>query len=854
MKRLISLLAVLVLVLALGVVSASAQFSDSGQVRFVHAIPGVTAVDIYTDGQLTVSGLGYGTASNYITAPAGERQITVRPRGLTTVLWQQTVNVTPSPQTLIASTIDPLQFNAYADDFSPLELGQTRLKIIHAIAGGPTVDVLAGSDAITQGLSYGGEIGTFDIPADTYDLSIVVSGAEDVVLPATPFGLVGGTAQMVIAYGTAAIPEVMVLSAPTVADGPAGFLRIGHAVAEAPAVDVYAADTLLVPGLEFGQTTEHLAIPEGTYAVELRVAGTTETVLTTEVSIADGSAQTAVALGTLETLDVVVFTDDISGISDSQALVSVINTIPDGTVSVTLADGTVLAADLPFGEISNVTNVEPGTQSVRYVLTIDGDSASLELTAQSLYGGVYYNALVTEGSRFTPPALTFAATSLAQSVASAPGADDVVVVEAPPVEEPAVEEPAVEEPVEEPAIEEPVEDPPVEEPPAVEEPQPEPTEAPAPTIVEAQPTAVPPGPTARILLDPGANLHLRQYPSSEALSLGLAPSGTVLNVNGREGAPIDLDGNEMQVEDEDGEMIDWVDPVELLEDEDDDLIPAETWLNVVYNTPDGGTITAWISAQFIELRDEANLRMRLAELPTIPANRPGEAVNTSITPPSAREDRVTVRVINLDFGVNLNLRRTPDSGGEVLARIPLNTVLDFVGLGESEDWAFVSFGPPEGGQVRGWVSTRFITYEFNNRSITLEELAVRNLLEYVDEETVRGAITAGTVPQVVAPTVDPQINAYVAEVMVDADANLNLRRSPSDQAEVIARIPAATRLIIDGRTADGEWLQTTFENQVGWVASDFVALTFNNVSVQVDEVPVITIPEPETEGEDENQG
>ncbi|MFW5772066.1 MAG: SH3 domain-containing protein, partial [Phototrophicaceae bacterium] len=445
-------------------------------------------------------------------------------------------------------------------------------------------------------------------------------------------------------------------------------------------------------------------------------------------------------------------------------------------------------------------------------------------------------------------ALTFAATSLAQSVASAPGAGDVVIAE-PPVEEPPVEEPPVEEP--------PVEEPPAEEPPAVEppaEPEVEPTQAPAPTVVQAQPTAVPAGPTARVLLDPGANLQLRQYPSSEALSLGLAPSGTVLEVNGREGAPIDLDGNEMMVENENGEMVEWVDPVELLEDEDDDLDPTETWLNVVYNTPDGGTITAWISAQYIELRDEDNLLMKLAELPTIPANRPGEAVNTSITPPSAREDRVTARVVNLDFGVNLNLRRTPETGGEVLARIPLDTVLDFVGLGESEDWAFVSFNAPEGGEVRGWVSTGFVTYEYNNRAITLEELAVRNLLEYLDEETVRGAITAGTVPQVAAPTVDPQINAYVAEVMVDADANLNLRRTASDQAEVVARIPGGTRLIIDGRTDDAEWLQTTFENQVGWVASAFVSLTFNGASVEVDEVPVVAVPEPTTEGEEEAQG
>src|SRR5690606_15820278 len=59
----------------------------------------------------------------------------------------------------------------------------------------------------------------------------------------------------------------------------------------------------------------------------------------------------------------------------------------------------------------------------------------------------------------------------------------------------------------------------------------------APTVPAVTPTPTPIGPTARVLLNPGANLQLRQFPSSEAFSLGRAPADSLLIVLGREGAP-----------------------------------------------------------------------------------------------------------------------------------------------------------------------------------------------------------------------------------------------------------------------------------------------------------------------------
>jgi len=63
-------------------------------------------------------------------------------------------------------------------------------------------------------------------------------------------------------------------------------------------------------------------------------------------------------------------------------------------------------------------------------------------------------------------------------------------------------------------------------------------------------------------------------------------------------------------------------------------------------------------------------RLPLKELPLVPANQPGETTTTAILPPQATTSRVTITASNLDAGVNLNIRRSPDSASEVLARVP----------------------------------------------------------------------------------------------------------------------------------------------------------------------------------------
>jgi uncharacterized protein YgiM (DUF1202 family) len=382
----------------------------------------------------------------------------------------------------------------------------------------------------------------------------------------------------------------------------------------------------------------------------------------------------------------------------------------------------------------------------------------------------------------------------------------------------------------------------------------------APPTAAVQPTATPIGPTARVLLNQGANLQLRQFPSSQAFSLGRAPADSVLIVLGREGAPSVEETLETTPEvgaEPTPEATEFVDPVSLLVSPEEDLLPETTWLFVIYQTPDGGEIEAWVNALYVQIRDTRGFLLRLRDLPTIPGNREGVSRDTSILPPTVERQFVQGVVIGLNAGANLNIRRTASDDSEVLAQLPGDEVVTVLGIGASGEWAFVSYQTPEGGEVTGWTTLEFLRLEYNGQAITPGDAQTRNLFDEVDEGADRGAVSSAVsettsteeaageasapTTAAVQPTAINARNVVVATVgQLNEGIRLNLRRTPSTAGEVIANIEPGTQLIVLSKDMTGEWLQTEFDGQLGWVSTQYVFLTFNGAAATLDQVAVNT--------------
>lgn len=787
--------AIYMLIIASLFTSASIVLAQGqGGVRFIHAVPGAPTVDVYVNNQLAVADLSFGDASAYINVPSGDLSISANAAGTANVVFSQTSNVNDGAAvTMVASSASAPQFDAVVDDRRALALGNTRFSIVHGIEGGPAVDVifLADGTVIADGLAYGASIGTFDVPVDTYELAVVPTGSDvsasiaDLALP-----LSGGTTNIVLVYGTADAPQALVASAPTAAAADSGLVRFAHAVFGADAVDVTINDTLVIPGLSFESPSEHIALPAGSHDVVLSLDGTE--IASTSLDVTAGEAQTVVALGTPDDLSVSAFADDLSGLSADTALVSVINAIPDSTINnLSLSDGTSIAADLAFDAASSSSNIASGSQAFSMDLTLGTDSGAVDIPASQFYGGSYYNLIALPGNMFTGPQLLMVETSVLRGLSDA---GDVV---AEPVEDTTGGEVVI--------------------------------VTPPPATSGDEGTS-----TARVNLDPGANLQLRQYPSPEALSLGLAPSGSVFDVLGRRGPSEYFEG---EPADEPVDLSDFGedDPAEGL-DEDDDLAAEDTWLFVAYSTPDGGAINAWVLAQYLQVFDDEGAPQRLADLDLVRQNEAGEAVATEITPPSESVDRVSVVIFNLNPGVLLNIRRTKGTDGEVLARVETGTVLGFIGVDEAEEWVFIEYLSPDGGSITGWVSTQYVQYQLNGSLSDLEEIADEDetLVNIVDEDE-RGEIS-GDVQRPALPTPDPLEDVVVGEVLLDAGASLQLRRTPNLDGESLDLIPTGTRLFIDGITSNQDWYNVTFEDVEGWVSTQYLVLSFNGEFVEINEI------------------
>ena len=389
-------------------------------------------------------------------------------------------------------------------------------------------------------------------------------------------------------------------------------------------------------------------------------------------------------------------------------------------------------------------------------------------------------------------------------------------------------------------------------------------------IVLVQPTALPPQPTepetlgritAQVLIDAGANLQLRQYPSSESLSLGLAPANAILDVVGRVGVPVQLTGlYDPKLQEE---IDNYVDPIgELAEGED--LVSADTWLNIDYTTADGGKINAWVSAQYLVVTNELGELQRLADLPSVPSNVYGEVINTVVTPPSEAElSGVSGRVINLDPGINLHIRRTPNSQGESIGLLSNGTVVEFIGfivpagtnvdfetLTEEEiqalvdqvnlaPWIFIRYTTPQGAVVSGWVAYQYVDLYWEGVYINAYKMLEEEVLSFV-EDTELGDLGAGAVAPIV-PTLDPLRDAYIAEVVLDPGANLQFRRTPSVYGESLGLLSSGTQMVALGRTVDEQWIQIDYQGQTGWVSSTFIRVRRNNLSATITELEILDV-------------
>lgn len=393
-------------------------------ISVVHASPDAPNVDIYVDGALAISNVGFGWWTDWVALPAGDHQIQVTATGaaVDTSVIDATLNLQAGVAYQVAATgfLSAITPQVYEIDLSNMPADSARVQVMHTVPDAPAVDIaLTDGDVLVAGLEFPMASGNLDVPAGSYDLEVRIGGTMDIALPLPGVELSANTLYQVYAIGSAEagtiVPFVIAteLASPTAtpnvgmtgAEDCATILGIGgegdacvnviHASPDAPNVDVWVNGAPALTDVPFQGISGWMALPAGEYRVQVTATGepADTAVIDTMLQIEAGTAYHVAAVGTVAEIAPVVIEADLSATTDGGARVRVIHASPDApNVDVALTGGDSLIADLAFGAASDYLEVPAGSYDLE-VSVAGTEDVVLPLPGVALEGNMLYDVI-----------------------------------------------------------------------------------------------------------------------------------------------------------------------------------------------------------------------------------------------------------------------------------------------------------------------------------------------------------------------------------------------------------------------------------------------------------------------------
>ncbi len=176
-----------------------------------------------------------------------------------------------------------------------------------------------------------------------------------------------------LTFAALSLSLLAIAGTPAMAQTGTAKVRVVHASADAPQVNVWLDGSVAFEGLNFKEYTDYTAVPPGTHAVALSVASSGAVALQQSFVLAPGGVYTLYAVGlvTKGTLNIIGTGDDPTAPEAGSTKVRVVHaasTAPSVDVYATApyaALGTPLLTDVPFAASSGYLTVPAGTYQAR---------------------------------------------------------------------------------------------------------------------------------------------------------------------------------------------------------------------------------------------------------------------------------------------------------------------------------------------------------------------------------------------------------------------------------------------------------------------------------------------------------
>ncbi len=182
------------------------------------------------------------------------------------------------------------------------------------------------------------------------------------------------------------------------------YIRLLHAVPNAPAVDIYANGSPIARNLSYRQFTEYLAVPGTSYNITVFPAGqTVNPILSTIINIPVGSIFTIAAVGIPSSITLLPIEEPRINIPAGNLMLRFVNLSPNApAVDVEIQGGNIIFGNITYTGITQYIPINPGTYT--FSLKISGTGQRILYVPNiRLESGRFYTIYAIGVVAGTPP-------------------------------------------------------------------------------------------------------------------------------------------------------------------------------------------------------------------------------------------------------------------------------------------------------------------------------------------------------------------------------------------------------------------------------------------------------------------
>ncbi|MDQ7024126.1 MAG: DUF4397 domain-containing protein [Anaerolineae bacterium] len=419
-------LSLLLFLLLFTILPTLAQDMDSAFIRVAHFSADASTVDVFVNGESTVTGVDFAELSDWMEVTAGSYTIDIVAQGgtLSDAVLSQTFTVASQDWATIALigevTNSTLAFQAIIENLATLPDELTRIGMFHVVSELAPITV---SDDSGRNLVIGlGYPGTFegsdgytavDVAPREYTLTMTDSdGANLSEIGPTVLGAgryyfyaaIGTAESSAFVFDVTDIEAVVgVDSEPITTSDDTGtgnlFMRVAHLASDAPEVDMYLNGNLAISNLSYADMTDFIAMEGGVYDVALVPTGAAleDAIFSGEVALFEETLTLVAVIGLVgdESLDVATVQEEGGRTGIGEGRIAFFQSIPTTALFNLTVDGNILLQGLAFPEAfvgAGDGYVAVDIVAAEYDFAIESPTVGIELDTGSITMGAgrYY--------------------------------------------------------------------------------------------------------------------------------------------------------------------------------------------------------------------------------------------------------------------------------------------------------------------------------------------------------------------------------------------------------------------------------------------------------------------------------